>query len=113
MKKRTIFQIVYFAIALTFLYYLGLQLKVVISFAIIIVAFLIIKGPLYKKIDKTLTHRLKFLSKINPKLKKVIIFLIFIIIFIAIKDLIYFILNLFGIDIQKALTETINNSLQN
>lgn len=113
MKKRTIFQIIYAIVVLVLLYKLGLQIKILITFAILVAAIIIFRGPLYNKLDNLLTKRFKSLSKLNPKLKKAIIIIVFILVFILIKQILFFILNILGIDIQTALAETINNTLQN
>jgi len=93
------------------LYSTGLPLYYVAIIGIVFIVIIFLRGKLYKKIDELLTKHLKFLSNVKPWVKKAIIIAVFIIIYVLLRELIYLILGLFGIDVQQALDEGINQSM--
>jgi len=94
-------------------YSTGLPLYYVAILGIIFIAVIFLRGKLYRKIDELLTKHFKFLSNVKPWIKKAIIIAVFIIIYVLLRELIYLILGLFGIDVQRALAESMNNSAAN
>jgi uncharacterized protein involved in cysteine biosynthesis len=89
----------------------GVPLHLIIIIGIVIILFILLRGRLYKKIDHLLKKHFKFMSRLKPWQEKLIIIVVFIIVYIALRELIYLILGLFGIDFQKMIQESVNQSM--
>ncbi len=102
-------------VLLFFMYLGGLPLSFIIIFGIIIIILIILRGKLYRQVDKFLKKHFKFMSKIKkPWLEKLIIIVVFVIVYLIFREVVYLILGLFGIDltnIQHVVSESINQSL--
>jgi hypothetical protein len=71
-----------------------------------------LKGKIYRKIDSFITKKFLFVSKLNPFARRVLIIIVFIVIYMILKQFIFIILKLAGVDIQKMISESINQSMQ-
>jgi|WetSurMetagenome_2_1015567.scaffolds.fasta_scaffold495932_2 hypothetical protein len=111
-KARTILKIVYSLVILGLLYYLGFPLYYIAIMAVIILALILLKGKLYRKLDSLLSKILPFLSKLSPTAKKIIIVVVFVLIWIILKQIIFAGFKLAGIDIQKIMIESVNQSVK-
>ena len=111
-KVKIIFQVIYSIIILGLFYYLGFPLYYIIILAIVILAFILLKGKMYRKLDSSLSKILPFLSKLSPTAKKIIIIAIFVLIWMILKQVIFLGLKMAGIDMQKILIESMNQSMK-
>jgi len=109
---RVYLQILSSLILLFLLYSLGTPLYLVLLFGVFILFLVFLKGKLYTKIDHYLTKRFTFISKLSPLAKKFVIVIIFMIIYLILKQVIYSGLKVFGVDIQKTLFDSINQSVK-
>jgi len=104
-------RIVAIVLMLCAFYSAGLSWEYILILGLIFIVVIFLRGKLYRKIDHLLKKHFKFMSKIKkPWVEKLIIVVVFIIVYMVIRELIYIILGLFGIDVQHALTESINNT---
>ncbi|MFA5061057.1 MAG: hypothetical protein WC494_01950 [Candidatus Pacearchaeota archaeon] len=113
MKKEIINWKFFLRVSLLFLilfifYKFGSPASVIVLLGFIFLLFLLLKGVLYKKIDNSLSKRFPFLSKLNPFVKKIIIIFVFVLVYIALKQVIFWVLGLFGVDVQQIINESIN-----
>jgi hypothetical protein len=99
------------ALILFTFYKLDFPLYFIVILGIIILLLILLRGTLYKKLDNFLSKKLPFLSKLNPVVKKIIIIVVFVLIYMALKWVIYWILALFGVDVQQMINESINQSV--
>ncbi|MCW8966629.1 MAG: hypothetical protein OQK82_08095 [Candidatus Pacearchaeota archaeon] len=112
MRKKTIFQIFYVILILILFYYLNVPLKIIGIFAVFFLLVILLKGKLYRKIEKLFLD-LRFFRGLNSKVKRIVIIVVFVLIFILIKQVIYFVLGLFGFDLETTLMTNINNTIVN
>jgi hypothetical protein len=91
-------------------YKLGFPFYFIVIFGIILLPLIVLRGTIYKKLDNFLCRKLPFLLKLNPIIKKIIIIIVFILVYMAVKGIIFYILSLFGIDVQKMISEGLNQS---
>jgi hypothetical protein len=110
-KIMKIYQIAVSVILLGLLYYLGFPLYYIGIMAVLILLLIFLKGKLYRKIESFMDKVLPFLAKLNPTVRKIIIILIFILFWILLKQIIFFGLKLAGIDMEKIIYESMNNSI--
>ena len=89
----------------------GLSLEYVIILGIIFVLIIFLRGKLYRKINQLMTKHFKFLSTARPWVKKLIIILVFIIIYLILREGVFLVLKLAGVDVQKILVESMNQSV--
>jgi uncharacterized membrane protein len=99
-KIRRIYQIVVSIILLGLLWYLGFPPYYIGIMAVLIIFLIFIRGRLYRGIEKFMDKIFPFLLKFKPVTRKVIIIVIFILVWILLKQIIFFILNLAGVDMQ-------------
>jgi hypothetical protein len=111
-KVGLILQIIYILFILGLFYYLGFPLPYIAIMAIIILLLILFKGKLYRKLDSLLSRRLPFLSKLKPWIKKLIIITFFILIWIILKQIIFGVLKMAGIDVQKIIMNSLNQSMK-
>ncbi len=111
MKWKNYIRILLFAGLLYLLYNLGFSLYFIISIGIVLLLLTLLKGKLYKKLDNCLSKKFPSLSKLKPWIKKLILIAIFILIYALLKQIIFLVLKVFGIDIQKIILESINPSI--
>lgn len=93
------------------LYHLGLPLYYVLLMGLLFILIIFFKGKLYRKVEEFIRKIFPSFSKLSPVVKKIIIILAFILIYFLIKQALFFILKLFGIDVQKMLLDSMNQSL--
>ncbi len=97
-------------VLLFFLYRSGLPIYFVVLFGIIIFLLIALRGKLYKKIDHLLKKHFKFMAGLKPWQEKLVIILVFIVVYVALRELIYFVLGLFGINLQGMIEQSFNHS---
>jgi hypothetical protein len=98
-------------IMLYILHKFGLPIYFIFLFGIIILLLIFLRGTIYKKLDHFFISKIPFLSRLKPDTRKIIIIIVFILFYILLKQIIFFILKLFGIDVQQMIFESINNSI--
>jgi hypothetical protein len=79
---------------------------------IFFILIIFLKGKLYRKINDFVTERFSLLKKLPAWVQKLIIILSFVLIYILIKEIIFLILELFGINIREMMMDNINQSLK-
>lgn len=89
----------------------GLPIYLIFLLGIIILLLIFLRGTIYNKLDYFFINRLPFLSRLRPNTRKIIIIIAFILFYILLKQIIFFILKLFGIDVQQMIFKSINNSI--
>lgn len=72
---------------------------------------LIFRTKLYNKVGEIIKTNFKFVSKLPKWAVRILIVIIFILIYILIKQIIFEVLKIFGLDIQKILVDNLNQSL--
>ncbi len=113
MNKKLIFQFIYLIILLGLFYYLGFSIYFLLVLGIFFILIILLKGKLYRKINEYAIRRFSFLKKLPNWVQRLIIIFGFILIYILIKEIIFLILELFGIDIREIMINNINQSLEN
>jgi hypothetical protein len=99
-------------ISILYLFFkLGVSFYLIIFLGSIALLFIFLRGKFYKKSNKFMTKKFPYFSKLHPTIKKIIIVAVFILIYFILKETIYFILRMFGIDIQKMIFESVSNSI--
>lgn len=88
----------------------GIPFQYVAFFAVFIFLMMFLRGHIYKKVEHYLRNIFPSITKLNPKFEKAIIIVVFLILYIILKEIILLILKLFGIDIQKEIIQSINES---
>ncbi len=111
MKWKLYLRIFLILVFLYIFYAMGLPWSFIITIAVIFLLAILFRTKLYNQIEKFLDKKIPILLKLSPSVRKIIIFIIFILIYILLKQAIFAILQLFGVDIQGILTESINQSL--
>jgi hypothetical protein len=112
MNKKLIFQLIYVIILLGFFYYLRFSIYFLLGMGIFFVLIILLKGKLYRKINKFAIEKFSFLKKFPAWIQKLIIILSFVLIYILIKEIIFLILELFGINIREMMIDSINQSIK-
>jgi len=92
-------------------YELGFNFYLILLIGAILLAIIIFKGKLYKRLDNFLIYKLPFLSKQKPWVRRLIVIIIFVLLYIALKQIIFLILKQFGIDFQQMISNNINQSM--
>jgi len=117
MKKKSInwkiyLRILVLLIMLYTFYSLGMPLSFIILLGVVIIFLIFLKGTIYIKLDHFLCRKFPFLLKLHPWVKKVIIIVAFILVYMALKWIIFWILSLFGMDVQQMITQSMNQSVK-
>lgn len=94
------------------LYSLGLPIQYLALFAVMAGLVLLFKGRVYSKIDRFIVSKLPFSQKLPPIVRKVLIFIIFLLGYLILKFLLFEMLKMFGVDVQLAIAQSINQSVQ-
>ncbi|MFA5259343.1 MAG: hypothetical protein WC979_10260 [Candidatus Pacearchaeota archaeon] len=115
MKKKSIgwkfyLRILFLVIMLYTFYKLGMPLSFIILLGVVIFLLIFLKGTIYIKLDHFLCRRFPFLLKLHPWVKKIIILVVFILVYMAVKYIIFWVLSLFGMDVQQMITQSMNQS---
>ncbi len=92
-------------------YTLDFPLYILILIGIVILLLILLRGRLYKKLDDFIRKKFPFLSKHKTWVRKLIIIILFVLIYILLKQIIFLILKMAGIDVQKMITDSINQSV--
>jgi len=93
------------------LYNIGLPTSYLILISIIILMLLFLKGALYRKVDVFLARNFSFFRKSPVWLNKLVVIIVFVLVYIGLKYAILAVLKLFGVDIQKAISDSITDPL--
>lgn len=109
-KNRFLLQVVYGVLVLILFFLLGLPFRFLIILSIFFLFTLTLKGKIYIKINSFVNRKFPFMKKFSSPVQKIIIFLSFIVFFFLIKQGGYFILKLAGLDVQGAMSSTVNQS---
>jgi hypothetical protein len=109
---KKILRVFIFALLLYTFYQLGIPLYSIVILGVFIFLLMFLKGKIYRKIDSFMTKKFLFVSKLNPFARRVLIIIVFIVIYMILKQFIFIILKLAGVDIQKMISESINQSMQ-
>ncbi len=104
-------KIVIFIILFYLLYSIGVSFRVILLLGAITLIIILLRGTIYRKIDRFLNQNFHFLSKLKPRTRKIIIIIAFVLIYVALKQIVFAILKSVGIDIQNSLAESITKSL--
>jgi uncharacterized membrane protein len=113
-KKRSVkryIQILYCIGILVLFYFLGFSVYFIAAMGLVFILLIFLKGKLYRKIESFMDKILPFLAKLNPTVRKIIIIFIFVLFWILLKQIILFVLKLAGIDMEKIVYESMNNSI--
>ena len=111
MRKGLIIQIIYSLIILFLFYYLGFSIYSLLVLAILFTMIILLKGKLYNKIKETINKKFPKFAKLPSWLNKLIIIFIFILIYLILKQIIFYLLKLAGMDIEKTMMDSLNKSL--
>jgi hypothetical protein len=104
--------ILLFVVYLYILCRIGFSIYLSFLIGIVILLFLFLKGKLYKKLDHFLNNKFHFLSKLKPWVRKLMIIAGFVLIYLLLKQVIFAILKVAGLDVQKMITNSINKLIQ-
>ncbi|MFH1750516.1 MAG: hypothetical protein ABH863_02460 [Candidatus Micrarchaeota archaeon] len=96
---------------LYFLYSAGFSLTYVAIIGAISIPVILLRGRIYKKIDKALIGKFPFISRWPSWARMLLVVVIFIVIYALLKQILFELLKTANIDIQEALTDGLNNSL--
>ena len=110
-RLRICLQVLISVLLLVFFYSVGLPLYFIVFIGLFIVLMIFLKGKLYRSLEKFMNKRLPFPSKLKPWLKKLIIVVVFILVYMFLKQIIFFVLEQFGIDVQQIIEGSVNRSL--
>lgn len=113
MNKKLIFQLIYVVALLLLFYYLNFSIYFLLVVGLFFILIIFLKGKIYKNINNFASKQIPLLKKFPNWIQKLIIIIVFILIYILIKEIIFFILNLIGIDIRGMLINSINQSFVN
>ena len=98
---------------LYFLYSVGLPVPTLIVIGIFFVLLFFLRGPLFTKIDDFLVARFGFVKKMPPSARRLLVILVFVLVYVLLKQAIFEVLKVFGIDVQQALNQAVNDSQGN
>jgi len=113
MNKKLIFQLIYVVALLLLFYYLNFSIYFLLVVGLFFILIIFLKGKIYKSINNFASEQIPLLKKFPNWIQKLIIIIVFILIYILIKEIIFFILNLIGIDVRGMLINSINQSFAN
>ena len=117
MKKETVtnwkfyLRILLLVVILYAFYVAGFPLHFIILLGAVILFLILLRGAVYKKLNNFLSKKIPSLSKLNSGVKKVIILLAFILIYMILKWSIFWVLGLFGVNVQQMVLDGINQSI--
>lgn len=109
-NQKIYWQVAISVILLFILYKLNLPFYYIIGLGLLIILLIFLKGRYYDKLDAYITSKLPFLATKSPRARKIIVAVIFILSYILLKQVIFFILARFGIDVQRAIMDSVNQS---
>jgi hypothetical protein len=110
-KWRIYFSIVCSLLILYSFYMAGLSLYIILILGIFFLLVILLRGPLYEKIDEIIVKKFPFVEKMPSWGKRLLIILSFFLVFAALKQIVFFSLKIAGIDLQEMMTESIYKSI--
>lgn len=105
------FRILILAGLLILFYFAGMALYLIVAIGLILIFLLILKGKIYKNVEKFIENKFRFFSKIHPIWKKIFVILIFIVIYFIAREIVFSVMKVFGFDMQRVMIESINKSV--
>ncbi len=87
---------------------MGVPLPAVIVLGIILVAFLLLRGHAYKRLDLFLTNRFPSMAGWAPWQKVLLVTMVFLLAYVLLKQAIFWLLKTAGMDVQQMMLDSIN-----
>jgi hypothetical protein len=108
---RKFFRIFFYVILLIILYELDFPLSFIVFLGFLFLFSLFVRGKIYEKTGSFFLKQFPFLLDQKPIVRKILVFIIFLLVYVSLKQVIYSILEVFGINIQGMIIENFNISL--
>lgn len=96
---------------LVLFYRVGFPLTVVFVLGLLFLFVLLVRGPIKRKVEKTITMVFPFTNNWPDWARALLVFVVFIIVYSIIKFVLFEVLKVFGIDVQKMIADAANQSL--
>lgn len=112
MDLRLIIRIASILLMLYLFYYIGLPPIYSIFLGALAIVILLVRGHAYERINTAIDRYLSFMSNWPSWSRKLVVFLIFLVFLIVLKQAAFLAMKFAGMDIQQAMIESINKSMQ-
>lgn len=86
----------------------GIPIEALLILGIIFIAFILLRGKLWKKIDRSIETHLPFTKTWPDLAQKALVVIIFLLIYMLLKSALFFLLALIGIDMQAIILDAYN-----
>jgi len=103
MDKRLLFRLLFVPLIVYMLCSIGLHIEVALIFGVIYLAFILLRGKLWRGVDKAIEKHLPFTRRWPDNAQKALLVAMFIVALVILKQSVYFALGLAGIDLQEAI----------
>lgn len=94
---------------LAIFYQLGLPIETLILFGLLLLAFILLRGHIWKSAEHALERFFPFVKQWPEWAQKIALFVLFIIIYLVLKQIVYALLALAGIDLQTLIENAVEN----
>lgn len=109
--KGNYLRIILVLLLLVSLYQFGVPIEGIVAMGVLFIAVILLRGPLYKKIETAIISKFPAFGKLHPWIQKGVIILCFIIIYAIFKQIIFLGLKLIGFDLQKMIFDSIERKM--
>lgn len=110
-KWRIYLSIVLSLLILYSFYLAGAPVSVLPILGIFFILIILLRGPLYKKIDESIVRRFSFFEKLPSWGKRLLIIIIFLLVFMVLKQVLFYSFELAGIDLREMIMESVYQSI--
>jgi hypothetical protein len=108
MDKKMLFRLLMIPLLLISFAMLGLSFEALTVLGLFFIIIILLRGKMWKTAEKTIEKFFPFTKSWPGWSQKILLFILFLIIFLILKQLLYFGLNLIGIDLQTILLDAMN-----
>ncbi|MFH1391968.1 MAG: hypothetical protein ABIH20_06665 [Candidatus Diapherotrites archaeon] len=110
MDKKTILRLLLVPLILYMFYTLGFPLEIIAILGVLYIALILLRGKIWRTAERVIEKYLPFTKTWPNWAQKALLIIFFILIYLVLKQIIYFLLGLVGIDLEKMLLASMNIS---
>lgn len=107
MDAKPVARVLFAFLTLAMLCWLGVPLAALAVLGIMLVLFLLMKGPAYNHIDSELARRFPSISGWSPWQRRLLVAAVFVLACLLLKQGIYGLLKMAGMDVQQMMLDSI------
>lgn len=108
MDKKLVFRLLLVPLLLYFFYLLKWPIEIIAVLGVLFILIILLRGKIWNAAEKTIEKYLPFTRTWPGWAQKLLLILVFFLIYVALKQILFFILGLFGIDLQEMVMSTYN-----